>query len=39
MGRNAEPEDIAGVITFLCTDASSFMTGAELTVDGGYSLL
>jgi len=39
MGRNAEPEDIAGVIVFLCTDASSFMTGAELTVDGGYGLL
>jgi cyclopentanol dehydrogenase len=39
MGRVAEPEDIAGVIAFLCTDASSFMTGTELTVDGGYSLL
>lgn len=39
MGRNAEPEDIAAVITFLCTDASAFVTGAELTVDGGYTLL
>lgn len=39
MGRSAEPEDIAAVIAFLCTDASAFMTGAELRVDGGYTLL
>ncbi|WP_033923917.1 SDR family NAD(P)-dependent oxidoreductase [Sphingomonas sp. 35-24ZXX] len=39
MGRLAEPGDIAAVVTFLCTDASAFMTGAELVVDGGFSLL
>jgi len=38
MGRLGEPEDIAGVITFLCSDASSFMTGGELVVDGGLTL-
>lgn len=38
MGRLAEPDDIAGVITFLCSDASSFMTGGELIVDGGLTL-
>lgn len=38
MGRMAEPEDIAGVVAFLCSDASSFMTGGELFVDGGYTL-
>lgn len=38
MGRLAEPEDIAGVIAFLCSDASSFMTGGELVVDGGLTL-
>lgn len=39
MGRMAEPEDIAGVITFLCSDAASFMTGGELIVDGGLTLI
>ncbi len=39
MGRLAEARDIAGAVTFLCADASSFMTGAELVVDGGFSLL
>jgi NAD(P)-dependent dehydrogenase (short-subunit alcohol dehydrogenase family) len=39
MGRSAEANDVAGIIAFLCTDASAFMTGSELTVDGGYSLL
>jgi NAD(P)-dependent dehydrogenase (short-subunit alcohol dehydrogenase family) len=38
MGRLAEPEDIAGAIAFLCADASSFMTGGELVVDGGLTL-
>lgn len=39
MGRTAVPDDIAGVIAFLCSDAAAFMTGAELVVDGGYGLL
>jgi NAD(P)-dependent dehydrogenase (short-subunit alcohol dehydrogenase family) len=39
MGRIAEAREIAGVVTFLCTDAASFMTGAELVVDGGFTLL
>lgn len=38
MGRLAEPEDIAGVVAFLCADASAFMTGGELVVDGGLTL-
>lgn len=38
-GRLAEARDVAGAVAFLCTDASIFMTGAELVVDGGFSLL
>lgn len=39
MGRWGEAEDVAGVIAFLASDASSFVTGAELVVDGGYSIV
>ncbi|KAJ7256456.1 hypothetical protein B0H12DRAFT_1015777 [Mycena haematopus] len=36
MGKMGEPEDLAGAIVYLCSDASSFMTGSEIRVDGGY---
>lgn len=36
-GRLTEPEDIANAILFLCSDLSKQITGAELTVDGGYT--
>lgn len=39
MGRWVETADVAGVILFLASDASRFMTGTELTVDGAYSIL
>src|SRR5882757_2227061 len=38
LGRIGEPEDIAGVVVFLASDQSRFMTGAGLFVDGGHSL-
>jgi NAD(P)-dependent dehydrogenase (short-subunit alcohol dehydrogenase family) len=38
MGRFARPEEIAEQIVFLLSDASSFITGACLVADGGYSL-
>ena len=38
-GRMVEPEDMARVVVFLCTEAASMIRGQTLVVDGGYSLL
>ncbi|MBE9390915.1 SDR family oxidoreductase [Fervidicoccus fontis] len=37
LGRLGRPEEIASVIVFLLSDESSFMTGSEVVVDGGYT--
>ena len=36
-GRWGEPADFAGAGVFLASDASNFVTGASIVIDGGYS--
>ncbi len=37
MGRLADPDEAADPVVYLCSDRSSFITGADLAVDGGYA--
>jgi NAD(P)-dependent dehydrogenase (short-subunit alcohol dehydrogenase family) len=37
MGRAAQPEELAEMVLFLCSDAASFATGQAFVVDGGYT--
>jgi NAD(P)-dependent dehydrogenase (short-subunit alcohol dehydrogenase family) len=39
LGRVGDPEEVARVIVFLCSEEASFVTGADWAVDGGYSAM
>jgi len=38
MGRLGEPDEIGPLAVYLASDASSYMTGATVVIDGGYTL-
>jgi 3-oxoacyl-[acyl-carrier protein] reductase len=38
LGRLGDPEDVAGAVRFLCSDAAKFVTGNVLLVDGGLGM-
>jgi 3-oxoacyl-[acyl-carrier protein] reductase len=38
LGRNGKPEEVAGTVLFLASDASRFVTGALIDVNGGRFL-
>jgi NAD(P)-dependent dehydrogenase (short-subunit alcohol dehydrogenase family) len=37
LGRLATPEDVGGVVAFLCSPAAAYVTGTSILVDGGFS--
>lgn len=37
-GRPGLPEDVAGAVLFLCSSAASYITGADIPVDGGWTI-
>jgi NAD(P)-dependent dehydrogenase (short-subunit alcohol dehydrogenase family) len=37
MGRLGKPEEVAKAVVFLASDNSSFITGTEVFVDGGFA--
>lgn len=38
-GRMAKPEDLAGLVNFLASDASAYLTAQDIVIDGGYTAI
>jgi len=36
IGRMAEPEEVASLALFLCSDEAGFITGVDCPIDGGF---
>ena len=39
IGRMGAPDEIAGLIAYLCSDAAAFITGTNVPIDGGFVTL
>ncbi|MBE7181273.1 MAG: SDR family oxidoreductase [Terriglobus roseus] len=39
MGRECEPHELKGAYLYLASDASSYTTGSDIVVDGGYTVV
>ena len=39
MGRFADPDEIAGIVLFLCSHWNTYITGQNIVVDGGYTIV
>ena len=37
MGRLGEPHELQGTIVWMASDASSYLTGSDIIIDGGYT--